>query len=145
MTTARDSSRMPHPARRGPPVDLRIAAPDDLLELSVSHPAADVCVLHVRGEVDMFTAPLLHEWLGTHLGKVAPHVVVDLEGVQFLDSSGLHALVSAAWRAKETGVLLYIAGLANSPVRMPLTAAGLLPMFRCYPTLADARSELLDR
>src|SRR5882672_6153193 len=108
MTTSRNSSHIPHPSRGGRPADLGIAIPADLLELSVSHPAADVCVVHVRGEVDMFTAPLLHEWLGTHLGKVSPHVVVDLEGVEFLDSSGLHALVSGARRAKETGVVLYL-------------------------------------
>ena len=57
------------------------------------------CVVVVGGEVDMATAPQLDAALAT----VDGNIVVDLEAVTFLDSSGIGVLVKAAQRSQAAG------------------------------------------
>jgi len=57
-------------------------------------------VLTVRGEVDVYTAPKLREKL-VELDAQGRHtIVVDLEAVDFLDSTGLGVLVGGLKRVR---------------------------------------------
>lgn len=62
----------------------------------------DAAVLAVSGEIDIHSAPLLTARLA-ELEDSAGTVVVDLTGVEFLDSSALGALVGAHRRATAAG------------------------------------------
>lgn len=53
------------------------------------------------GELDLATAPLLIAALRAHDG--CDHVVIDLRGLSFMDSSGLRLLVSESSRAESEG------------------------------------------
>ena len=55
-------------------------------------------VLRLAGEIDVATAPGLRDRLVQLLGQGPPRLVVDLDGVTFLDSMGLAALVSGLKR-----------------------------------------------
>ncbi len=59
-------------------------------------------LLALYGELDLATAPLLQRKLEMIASQRPAHVVVDLSGLQFLDSTGLHALVSVhrGWSAE---------------------------------------------
>lgn len=57
-------------------------------------------VLSVRGEVDVYTAPRLRERLVEMVSQGHYQVVVDLEGVDFLDSTGLGVLVGGLKRLR---------------------------------------------
>ncbi|MHB1912513.1 MAG: STAS domain-containing protein [Acidimicrobiales bacterium] len=57
-------------------------------------------VLAVRGEVDVYTAPRLRERLVEMVSQGHRQVVVDLEGVDFLDSTGLGVLVGGLKRLR---------------------------------------------
>lgn len=57
-------------------------------------------IVGVTGEVDVFTAPKLREQLIDLVDQGAYQIVVDLEGVDFLDSTGLGVLVAGLKRAK---------------------------------------------
>jgi len=48
-----------------------------------------------RGDLDLATAPELEETLHLALASDAPAIVVDLRGVELLDSTGLRSLVEA--------------------------------------------------
>ena len=57
-------------------------------------------VLAVTGEVDVATAPRLREQLISLVGEGKVRIVVDLEQVDFLDSTGLGVLVGALKRVR---------------------------------------------
>ena len=59
-----------------------------------------IAVLAVRGEVDVYTAPRLREKLVELVSEGKQKIVVDLEGVDFLDSTGLGVLVGGLKRAR---------------------------------------------
>ena len=57
-------------------------------------------VVRVTGEIDIATSPLLEDAVAQ---LTAPDVVLDLEGVTFMGSSGLASLLRAARRADGLG------------------------------------------
>jgi anti-anti-sigma factor len=65
-------------------------------------------VLVVRGEVDLSTAAQLRDELLRHL-VAAEGLWLDLEGVTFMDSSGLHVLIASRRRADLLGTQLVVA------------------------------------
>ena len=54
----------------------------------------DATVIYVRGEIDIATCGRLRDVIEPHLGP-RQSVVLDLSGVEFIDSSGLHVLEQA--------------------------------------------------
>jgi anti-sigma B factor antagonist len=57
-------------------------------------------LVDVKGEIDVYTAPKLREKLIELVSQGSYDVVVNLEGVDFLDSTGLGVLVGALKRVK---------------------------------------------
>lgn len=57
---------------------------------------ADAVVLVVEGEIDIATAPLLEQRLTEAEAGDAPQLIVDLDRVSFMDSTGLQVLVAHA-------------------------------------------------
>jgi anti-sigma B factor antagonist len=71
------------------------------MELSLSsRTVAGHRVLEVGGEIDVYTAPQLRERLIALVEDGARQVVVDLNRVEFLDSTGLGVLVGALKRLR---------------------------------------------
>lgn len=91
------------------------------MELDInSERSGDVCTVVLDGEVDVYTAPKLKDELVTSIEAGCSNVVINLEGVGFIDSSGLGVLVSALRRARERG----------GAVRIVCTRENILKIFR---------------
>ncbi|MCY3578383.1 MAG: STAS domain-containing protein [bacterium] len=60
-------------------------------------------VLTVTGEIDMATAPRFRQRLLGVITGGAQNVVIDLSGVDFIDSTGLGVLMGAAKRVRSAG------------------------------------------
>ena len=59
-------------------------------------------VLSLRGELDLATSPLLREHLDEAVAN-GQAVVIDLSGLEFIDSSGLRTLVHAQQQLRASG------------------------------------------
>ena len=71
------------------------------MELGIDVRRADShSIVDVKGEIDVYTAPKLREKLIELVSEGSYDVVVNLEGVEFLDSTGLGVLVGALKRVK---------------------------------------------
>ena len=97
-------------------------------------------VVVVRGEVDFGSAPRLRELLVKRAMDGAQHVVVDLSGVEFLDSTGLGVVVGALKRYRTLGGDLYIV-VTTERIRAVFELTGLTSAFTVYDTRATAVAE----
>ncbi len=61
---------------------------------------SDHAVVDVKGEIDVYTAPKLREKLIELVSEGRYNVIVNLEGVDFLDSTGLGVLVGGLKRLR---------------------------------------------
>ena len=57
-------------------------------------------VVHVYGELDVATSPTLREQLIRLVGEGRSQLVLSLDGVDFLDSTGLGTIISALKRVR---------------------------------------------
>jgi anti-sigma B factor antagonist len=72
------------------------------VDLSLTtHNDGGAVVVGVSGEVDVYSAPALGERINELLDGGQRRIVVDLSGVEFIDSTGLGTLVSGHNRAAE--------------------------------------------
>jgi anti-sigma B factor antagonist len=60
-------------------------------------------VVAVSGELDLASSPALEEELDRVVASQTPLVVIDLRGLEFMDSTGLSVLIMAHQRAEESG------------------------------------------
>jgi anti-sigma B factor antagonist len=60
-------------------------------------------VVRPEGDLDVYTVGSLRDAIGNILEGDRPKAVVDLDGVPFMDSSGLGALMGGVRRMRETG------------------------------------------
>jgi anti-sigma B factor antagonist len=74
--------------------------------------------IDMHGEIDMHTAPALSEQLESLAGHQAVLVIVNLEDVSFLDSSGLSTLVHGARAIEDTGGRLLVEGASGAVARV---------------------------
>src|SRR5487761_1786907 len=70
------------------------------LTLDVHSEGAGFTVIAVSGEIDVYTAPKLREKLISLVEVGSYQLIVDMEGVEFLDSTGLGVLVGGLKRVR---------------------------------------------
>lgn len=99
----------------------------------------DVCTIALEGEVDVYTAPRLKEELVSVIEGGCPNVVVDMEKVGFIDSSGLGVLVSALRRARERDGVVRIVCTRDNILKI-FRITGLDKVFPIFSDVAEASS-----
>jgi anti-sigma B factor antagonist len=99
----------------------------------------DWTVVDVEGEVDVFTAPKLREAIIGLLSDGKEKIIVNLEGVAFMDSTGLGVLVGGLKRVKERNGELAIAGAQGTVLRV-LNVTGLNAVFPLHESVTTAAS-----
>jgi anti-sigma B factor antagonist len=89
-------------------------------------------VLPLEGEIDLHVSPRVESSLASMIAKRPEHVMVDLSGVTFIDSSGLAVLINAMQDIKEYGGKLTLSGI-NTNVRSIFELARLDQFFLIDP------------
>jgi anti-sigma B factor antagonist len=96
-----------------------------------------VRVIAVGGEIDIATAPQLSTRLNVAVRCSAGGVVVDLSGVELIDSTGIAVLLNALRRMTRSRRRLALV-CPGGPVRRALRLARLESTFLVRESLADA-------
>ena len=90
---------------------------------SEPHGVAPVPTVAAEGELDLATGPALLDAILAAAAGAPAEVLVDLDRVTFLDSSGIGTLLRAHRRLGEIGIALRVVG-GSAKVRNVLTLAG---------------------
>ncbi len=112
------------------------------VEIKTEHDG-NAIVYRLRGSLDFETAPSLRAALLEAADQGKHDIVVDLSHLEFLDSSGLGALIGAHKRALEHGGRLRLIISAGTIARL-LTITGLMDVLAVYPSI-EAALEDRDR
>lgn len=105
------------------------------LQLSTSR-RGSFTVVTVEGDVDLGTAAQLGDETLAATREDKPHLVLDLSGVTFLDSSGLKVLVSTHRRTELAGGSMALAAVPRVVMRV-LTVTSLDKVFPIYDSVDD--------
>jgi anti-sigma B factor antagonist len=101
-------------------------------------PGADVAVVVVHGELDIDGAPALRAALIETIDeRPGQHVIVDLEGVEFIDSAGLGVLLGGLERARGADGDLTLVSTGQSVIKV-LELTGLTRVFEIHPSRTAA-------
>jgi anti-sigma B factor antagonist len=96
-----------------------------------------VVVVRPEGRLNMVAAPALRKELNGLVGDGNARLVVDLSGIEFIDSSGLGALISGLKAARQAGGDLRIAA-PTQQVRTVLEITNLNRVLTAYPAADSA-------
>src|SRR6202011_833096 len=82
----------------------KVAAVTDSLDFEVhDHPPDRQVVIDLRGEVDVYSAARLRDELNRLFQAGRNDIVLDVQGLDFVDSTGLGVIIAAAKRAGDAG------------------------------------------
>lgn len=96
-------------------------------------------VLAVSGEVDVATVPRLREQLHGLVAQGSNRIIVNLDAVDFLDSTGLGVLVGALKRVRSNDGDLFL--VCTQPrIRKVFEVTGLTKVFQLFETVDNAVS-----
>ncbi|MDE2482389.1 MAG: STAS domain-containing protein [bacterium] len=97
----------------------------------------ETLIYKLRGSLDIATAPSVRAALVEAAGAGSHDIIVDLTKLEFLDSTGLGALIGAHRRALEHGGQVRLV-VHDGPISRLLNITGLMRVFPVYASLADA-------
>ena len=106
------------------------------IDIEVSE-ACGFRVLKPTGDLDVYTVGSLRDAIASILEEDKPHVVVDLDSVPFMDSSGLGALMGGVRRLREAGGDLAIACTREQHLKL-FTITGFGEGVSIAPTTEEA-------
>jgi anti-anti-sigma factor len=112
----------------------------DTVSVSVGRPEPGLCILSITGELDVVAIPGLEKPLQSLFDAWPEILIVDLERLEFLGTTGLTILLQLRERAGRAGTRMHVAGLANRVVARPLQITQTETMFSCHLTLREARA-----
>jgi anti-sigma B factor antagonist len=97
----------------------------------------NISVMKIKGRVDSDTAPEFDSALSKLLNESRNKIVLDLQGVGFLSSAGLRAMVKALKDAQKSGGDVRLASVSQ-PIEVILRTVGMMQMFKMFSTSEEA-------
>ncbi|HET9081237.1 MAG TPA: STAS domain-containing protein [Trebonia sp.] len=107
------------------------------LTLNVPSDNPEFTVIVISGEIDVYTAPKLREALISLVEAGSYQLIADMEGVEFLDSTGLGVLVGGLKRVRAQDGGIDLVCTQNRILRI-FKITGLNKVFSIYDSVPDA-------
>jgi anti-sigma B factor antagonist len=109
------------------------------LDCTFQHPTPGCALVHFAGDLDAFSAPQVHERVEAYLTPDVHRVVLDLSGVDFIDSTGIRLLLALKGSRSSPDVVLVYP--RSSGPRKALDIVGIPHVMRSVEGLDEALSE----
>ena len=109
----------------------------DDLNIHVQTSGDETVIFDLQGSLDIATSPTVRAALLDAAERGQHRIIVDLSRLDFLDSTGLGALLGSQRRAKENSGEVRLVAREGQILRL-LRITGLLGVFGVYHTIEDA-------
>jgi anti-anti-sigma factor len=93
-------------------------------------------IFHLTGQLDAFSEPVFRKVLGKYVDEGSANVILDLTTVDFIDSSGLGALVQLAKKCQTRSGIFQV--VTNPRVTQTVKLVRLEAFLNLRPTMAEA-------
>jgi anti-sigma B factor antagonist len=84
------------------------------MRIEVEERKPRIYVVVLDGDVDMSTSPEVRRAMVPIFQQGVAHVIVDLSGVSYMDSSGIATLIEGFQRSQQKGIRFTLAGMRPS-------------------------------
>ena len=111
------------------------------MRLTDEYQEAGVDVLCLQGDIDMHFAPTLRALLQAKANRKCPALLLDMSGVDFIDSTAVAAILGYLRDATESGARFCIGGLSE-PLRVIFEVVGLGKVMPVYGDADKAKQAL---
>lgn len=100
----------------------------------------DTLIVRLEGELDHHTAELVRDRVESELDRGAEHLVMSLEGLSFMDSSGIGVILGRYKRVTNAGGRMALCAVNDQLMKL-FELSGMLKILRIYPNVSVALSE----
>lgn len=101
----------------------------------------NVSVAELQGEIDVYTSPKVKEALTELIDKGKYNLIINLEEVRYIDSTGLGVLIGALKKVREHNGTIGI--VCNNPqIKKIFNITGLVKIFGIYKSEDEALKNL---
>lgn len=107
------------------------------MEVTVSSERSGVAIMQLKGRLDVLSSQQLRDAVAEQASQKQVRLVIDLAGLEFIDSSGLGALIGALKTARSAGGDLRIAA-ATAQARAALKMTNLDRILTPHATVEEA-------
>ncbi|MCX7883250.1 MAG: STAS domain-containing protein [Brevinematales bacterium] len=97
----------------------------------------DVVIFDIKGEIDLYNAPEIKEKIKDEINKGKVNIIINLDKVSYIDSSGIGVLISSLSNLKKVGGAMKLINVYAS-VRKVFELTKLTSFFEIYDSEADA-------
>ncbi|ASS75049.1 anti-sigma F factor antagonist [Tumebacillus algifaecis] len=107
--------------------------------------STDVCgdtlIVRLSGELDHHTAEMVRSQVEAELDRgLTAHLVMNLENLSFMDSSGLGVILGRYKRVTQSGGRMALCAV-NDQLKKLFELSGMLKILRIYPNESQALAE----
>ena len=108
------------------------------MDIKVDVKDAEGCkILNVCGDVDVYTSPKVKEHINSLIEKEVYKIVVNLEDVRYVDSTGLGVLIGTLKKVKEhNGYIVLVC--TNPQIKKIFQITGLVKIFNMFVNNEEA-------
>ena len=94
-------------------------------------------VVEIQGEIDVYTSPKVKEIITELIEKESFNLIINLEGVRYIDSTGLGVLIGALKKVREKEGCINL--VCNNPqIKKIFNITGLVKIFGIFKNEEEA-------
>jgi len=101
------------------------------IKINVRETPGGAYVVELSGEIDVYTSPKVKEAIGELIDRGIYQLVINLEKVRYIDSTGLGVLIGGLKRVREYGGAVNLV-CTNPQIKKIFDITGLVKIFGIY-------------
>ncbi|HEY9085269.1 MAG TPA: STAS domain-containing protein [Candidatus Tyrphobacter sp.] len=111
------------------------------IKVTVRESKGDCSIVDLSGEIDVYTSPKLKDAIGNLIDRGVYNLVINLEKVRYIDSTGLGVLIGGLKRVREHGGSVNLV-CTNPQIKKIFDITGLVMIFGIFDN-EDAATKAL--